>query len=73
MRNDHRTEKILLNEKIDSMQVDMTSMYYANEMMEEDERASIKNQDKKAIQVFIDQALESKLKKDDEEKQDEEL
>jgi len=43
MRNDHRTEKILLNEKIDSMQVDMTSMYYANEMMEEDERASIKN------------------------------
>ena len=72
MRNDHRTEKILLNEKIDSMQ-DMTSMYYANEIMEKDERASIKNQDKKAIQVFIDQALESKLKKDDEEKQEEEL
>ena len=73
MRNDHRTEKVLLNEKIDSMQVDMTSMYYANEMMEEDERASIKSQDKKAIQVFIDQALEGKLKKDDEEKQEEEL
>ena len=73
MRNDHRTEKVLLNEKIDSMQVDMTSMYYANEMMEEDERASIKNQDKKAIQVFIDQALEGKPKKDDEEKQEEEL
>ena len=73
MRRDHHAENFLLNEKIESMQVDMTSMHYANEMMEQDERASIKNQDKKAIQVFIDQALEGKLKKDDEEKQEEEL
>ena len=73
MRNEHRAETNYLNTKINSMQIDMTSMYYADEMMEEDERASIKSQDKKAIQVFIEQAQEGKLKKDDEEKQEEEL